>query len=208
VGLTAAGVDVFRYCFVQFNSYFSAASAISSLNDADLQGRKVHVDWATPRTQNRTSSDNKDVDLPVERGGDKGTSEEGEETSSEQEIAAEGESDEDEEEKESSEEEEESGSDGDSGIGEDQAHEATASQSKLPLKKKKKHHDVAEGRTVFIRQVSLGRRGRKGGVGVCIQRCEHLVLRHLKKNLTLKAYQLLNTLCNVTIREGKCTYMC
>ena len=169
----------FRYCFVQFSSYFSASNAISSLNGTDLQGRTVQVDWATPRTQNRTSrNQTAATEVSTEGERDEGSSEEGEETDSEVETGQEEGGDDDDDDDDDDDGDGDDGDDGDGDDGDDDdnveeeeeyldsdedsdmeedrsnPHLAAASASKPPLRKSK-HQDVAEGRTVFIRQVLI-----------------------------------------------------
>ncbi len=49
-----------RYCFVQFESYFSASKALAGLNNTAIKGRSVTVDWLLPKEEYKNSKNNDD----------------------------------------------------------------------------------------------------------------------------------------------------
>lgn len=149
-----------RYGFVQFESYFAAARAIEEMNETEIKGRKVTMDWLLPKAEYEEKQGASGCGAGGEYGVEnrQGNEEEGYEEDSEDKEDGEGEMDtgaEVESEIDSeSEEEDESGSEMDSGSeegvesGSESEKEVKSSDS---IRKKLFTDDVSDGKTVFIR---------------------------------------------------------
>ena len=142
-----------RYAFVQFESYFSAKSAIEAINATEIKGRPVAVDWVVPKDQYERS---------VREEGEKGERGGGDEREEKMEIEDEDEESDGESDAESHDSDTEShdsgaeshdqdaescDSDAESCDSDGESHDNAAK----PVEAEMKRDDVNEGKTLFIR---------------------------------------------------------
>ena len=146
-----------RYAFVQFESYFSAKSAMEAVNATEIKGRPVAVDWVVPKDQYERS---------VREEGEKGKRGGGDEREEEKmEIEDEDEESDGESDAESHDSDPESydigveshdldaesrDSDAESCDSDGESHDSAA-KSKDGVEADTKRDDVNEGKTLFIR---------------------------------------------------------